>query len=292
MRLTDRSIRPMFPDGFRREVQVHNRAFGYDGENNADVLSMVAAFAALAISNLPFEFDMGAVRIGRFNGELKVFPLESERGEGSSLDLVVAGTADAICMVESSANQLSEADMLDALELGHQMIREIAELIGEFKKAAGREKDVFVPEEKDASVIAAVAAYEGRLKEALQTQGKKATEEAVDAVKAACVAELTAGFEDEALEVRTKAVKGALYALNTAVERRLIVDGTRSDGRKANEIRAISITPDFIKRNHGSVLFTRGETQGLVSTTLGTPDDEMIIDGIDEEYKKNFYLHY
>jgi polyribonucleotide nucleotidyltransferase len=292
MRLTDRSIRPMFPKGFRRECQVQSRAFGYDGENNADVLSMIAAFSALAISNIPFHFEMGAVRIGQLDGELKVFPLESERAE-SSLDLIVAGTDDAICMVESSANQLSETDMLDALELGHNTIKEICALIAELKAKAGKEKDEYVPSEDDAATVAAVATYEGRIVDALKTEGKKATEAAMDELKATCVAELTAGIEDsDDLEARTKEVKGVFSSLATKVERKLIVGGLRSDGRKANEIRAISITPDFIKHNHGSVLFTRGETQALASTTLGTPEDEMIIDGIDEEYRKPFYLHY
>ena len=292
MRLTDRSIRPMFPEGFRREVQVMGRAFGYDGENNADVLSMVAAFAALAISDLPFEYDMGAVRIGRFDGEFKVFPLEAERGEGSSLDLIVAGTDDAICMVESSADQLTEAEMLDALELGHETIRSIIELIRELKSKAGKEKDTFEAPETDASVTSAADGYEGRIKEVLATEGKKAREAAMDELRASFLEEQTQGLEGDDLEARTKAAKGAFKAVSTRVERRSILDGRRSDGRKHDEIRPIAISPDFITRNHGSVLFTRGETQALASTTLGTPDDEMIIDGIDEEYKKAFYLHY
>ena len=293
MRLTDRSIRPFFPKGFRREVQVQSRAFGFDGENNADVLSMIAGFAALAISNIPFHFAMGAVRIGRVDGALKVFPLESERGASSSLDLIVAGTDDAIAMVESSADQLTEAEMLDALELGHNTIREICALIDELKAKAGKEKDEFVPTEDDAQIVATVAGWEDRVRAALATEGKKATEDAMSEVKAACVSELTAGIQDaDELSAYTKAVKEVFSALATRVERQLIVSGRRSDGRKAHEIRQISIVPDFIKRNHGSVLFTRGETQALCSVTLGTPEDEMIIDGIDEEYRKPFYLHY
>ena len=293
MRLTDRSIRPFFPKGFRREVQVQSRAFGYDGENNADVLSMIAGFSALAISNIPFHFEMGAVRIGRVDGELKVFPLESERGTNSSLDLIVAGTDDAIAMVESSADQLTETEMLDALELGHNTIREICALIGELKAKAGKQKDEFTPAEDDAQIVATVAGWEDRVRAALATEGKKATEDAMSEVKAACVEELTAGIQDaDELSAHTKAVKNVFSALATKVERQLIVGGRRSDGREAHEIRQISIVPDFIKRNHGSVLFTRGETQALCSVTLGTPEDEMIIDGIDEEYRKPFYLHY
>ena len=291
MRLTDRSIRPMFPKGFRRETQVQSRAFGYDGQNNADVLSMVAAFSALAISNIPFHFNMGAVRVGYVDGQLVAFPTEDQRAQ-SELDLIVAGTDDAICMVESSAKQLPEETMLDALELGHATIREITALIGELKEKAGKEKAEFTPVEGDADIAAAVAGYRDRIVEAVKTEGKKATEDAQDELKAAVVADLTAGVAEADLEDHTKAVKGAFGSLSSQVERELIVAGRRSDGRAADEIRAISVTPDFIKRNHGSVLFTRGETQALASTTLGTPEDEMIIDGIDEEYRKPFYLHY
>ncbi|MDF1798088.1 MAG: polyribonucleotide nucleotidyltransferase [Planctomycetota bacterium] len=291
MRLTDRSIRPMFPKGFRRETQVQSRAFGYDGQNNADVLSMVAAFSALAISNIPFHFDMGAVRVGYVDGQLIAFPTEEQRAQ-SDLDLIVAGTDDAICMVESSAKQLPEETMLDALELGHATIREITALIGELKQKAGKQKEEFTPIEGDASIAAAVAGYRDRIVAALKTEGKKATENAQDELKETVVAELTAGVAEADLEDYTKAVKGAYSSLSAKVERELIVAGRRSDGRAADEIRAISVTPDFIKRNHGSVLFTRGETQALASTTLGTPEDEMIIDGIDEEYRKPFYLHY
>ena len=138
MRLTDRSIRPMFPDNFRREVQVYGRAFGYDGENNADVLSMVGCFASLGISNIPFMYEMGAVRVGLIDGELVAFPTEEQRKE-SELDLVLAGTAEAICMVESSAKQLSEEQMLDALEFGHKVIAEVCALVKEFKEKAGKD---------------------------------------------------------------------------------------------------------------------------------------------------------
>ena len=292
MRLTDRSIRPMFPDNFRREVQVYGRAFGYDGENNADVLSMVGCFASLGISNIPFMYEMGAVRVGLIDGELIAFPTEEQRKE-SELDLVLAGTADAICMVESSAKQLSEEQMLDALEFGHKVIAEVCALIKEFKEKAGKDKDDFVAPAINEEIAGAIAGHKAGVAAALKTEGKKAAEAAKSAHRDSVLAELTAGMEaGDELSARIKEIKTIYHDLENEVAREAVIAGRRSDGRGPTDIRQITVDPDIITRNHGSVLFTRGETQALVSTTLGTPEDEMIIDGIDEEYRKSFYLHY
>ena len=292
MRLTDRSIRPMFPDNFRREVQVYGRAFGYDGENNADVLSMVGCFASLGISNIPFEFEMGAVRVGMVEGELIAFPTEEQR-KVSDLDLVLAGTSEAICMVESSAKQLSEEQMLDALEFGHKVIGELCALVAEFKEKAGKDKDAFVAPVADPALVDAINGYKDALADVLRTEGKKAGEVAKSELRASVIATLTAGMEaGDALNAKTKEIKNVYHDLENLVSREAVIGGRRSDGRGPTDIRQITVNPDIITRNHGSVLFTRGETQALVSTTLGTPEDEMIIDGIDEEYRKSFYLHY
>ncbi|MDE0897084.1 MAG: polyribonucleotide nucleotidyltransferase, partial [Planctomycetota bacterium] len=292
MRLTDRSIRPMFPDNFRREVQVYGRAFGYDGENNADVLSMVGCFASLGISNIPFQYEMGAVRVGMVDGEFVAFPTEEQR-KGSDLDLVLAGTAEAICMVESSAKQLSEEQMLDALEFGHKVIAEVCALVKELKEKAGKEKDEFVAPAVDAKLAKAINGHKDGVAAALRTEGKKAAEAAKSSHRASVLAELTAGMEPgDELSARIKEIKNIYHDLENLVAREAVIGGRRSDGRGPTDIRQITVDPDIITRNHGSVLFTRGETQALVSTTLGTPEDEMIIDGIDEEYRKSFYLHY
>ena len=292
MRLTDRSIRPMFPDNFRREVQVYGRAFGYDGENNADVLSMVGCFASLGISNIPFMYEMGAVRVGLIDGELVAFPTEEQRKE-SELDLVLAGTAEAICMVESSAKQLSEEQMLDALEFGHKVIAEVCALVKEFKEKAGKDKDDFVAPAVNEELTSAIAGHKAGVAAALKTEGKKAAEAAKSAHRESVLAELTAGMEaGDELSARIKEIKTIYHDLENEVAREAVIAGRRSDGRGPTDIRQITVDPDIITRNHGSVLFTRGETQALVSTTLGTPEDEMIIDGIDEEYRKSFYLHY
>ncbi len=293
MRLIDRSIRPLFPKGLNREIQVTSRVFGYDGENPADVLAMIASFAALHISNIPFERALGAVRIGKLDDELSVMPSDLRRREESRLDLVVAGHADGIMMVEASALQLPEAEMLDALELARREIDKILTAIEELRRLAGQPKAEFVPKESDPELERAVRAYEARVETALGTLGKDPRADALKAVVEECLTNLTQGIDDEeALELRRKEIKDLFHALVARVERRMISEGRRADGRRPDEIRPITIVPDFIHRHHGSALFTRGETQALVSVTLGTPDDEQIIDGIEEEYKKNFYLHY
>jgi polyribonucleotide nucleotidyltransferase len=293
MRLIDRSIRPLFPAGFRQEVQVLSRVFGYDGENSADILAMIASFAALHISSIPFGTALGAVRIGHLDGRLMSMPTDLERRGASRLDLVVAGHRDAIVMVEASAQELPEAEMIDALELAHREVRRVVDAIEELQREAGRPKMAFAPPAPDQELARRIEEYRGRLRAALETSGKHARSDAVAAVKEECVTTLTAGIaDDRELLLRTKAVKNAFSDLSGSVERQMIVEGRRVDGRRHDEIREITIVPDFIRRQHGSALFTRGETQALVSCTLGTPDDEQIIDGIEEEYKKRFYLHY
>ena len=293
MRMIDRSIRPLFPDGFKQEVQVMARVHGYDGMHNADILAMIASFAALHISEIPFEGALGAIRIGHLDDKLVVYPTDDRRRTESQLDLIVAGHQNGIVMVEAGAKEMLETEMLDALELAHETIKTICVAIDELREKAGKPKTVFVAPEPDAVLAEQVGKYSDRVKDALFTQGKHERDDAVRAVRKDCLAELTAGIEDRFdLKDRTKAVKNAFHDLEVALTRTCILDGKRVDGRASDEIREITIVPNFVKRHHGSVLFTRGETQAIVSTTLGTPDDEAIIDGIDEEYRKSFYLHY
>ncbi|MCE9595217.1 MAG: polyribonucleotide nucleotidyltransferase [Planctomycetes bacterium] len=292
MRLTDRAIRPLFADGFKNEVQLMSHCLCYDGVTNADVTAMIAGFAAVAISGLPFYSTLGAVRVGQVDGKFVAFPSDDARSE-SALDLVVAGHRDAICMVEASAKQLKERDMVDALEFAHDVIRQIAELCDELKAKAGKPAFKWSPPTVDQHLAKSVSNYRSRVKDVLFTPGKHDRADAIAAIADECVAALTAGISDEKeLGKRKKAAKGAFDELASNVEREVIVEGTRADGRAHDQIREITIVPNFVPRQHGSVLFTRGETQALVSITLGTVDDEAIIDGIDDEYRKNFYLHY
>jgi polyribonucleotide nucleotidyltransferase len=292
MRLTDRSIRPMFPDGYKQEVQVMAHVLQYDGVQNPDVLAMIASFAAIRISGLPFAASLGAVRIGHVDDELVVFPTDEQRRDSSRLDLVVSGHKDGLAMVESSAKELAESDMIDALELANDVIQEVVALVDELRAKAGKPEEEFVAPAIDEELKARVFGYEDELAQATRTQGKHERGAACDAVKNKCVEELSAGVDEAQLKARVKDIKGFFSELKRKVERAAILSGSRVDGRAWDEIRDITIVPNFVPRQHGSSLFTRGETQALVSCTLGTPDDEQIIDGVEKEYRKYFYLHY
>ena len=293
MRLIDRSIRPLFPDGFRQEVQVMSHVLCYDGENGADLAAMIASFAAVRVSGVPFEATLGAARIGHVGGQLVAFPTDEQRREESRLDLVVAGHKDGIAMVEAGARELSEEQMIDALEMGQDVIGQIVRLIDELAAKAGKPAMAWTPPTKDETLAGAVGDFAAELQEVVFTSGKHSRSEAMDTIRDRCMEKLTAGLsDDKQLAARKKAVKNEFGELVSRIEREMILSGRRLDGRKPDEVREITIVPNFIPRQHGSVLFTRGETQALVSVTLGTPDDEQIIDGIEEEYKKHFYLHY
>ena len=293
MRLIDRSIRPMFAEGYMDEVQVMTHALGYDGVNNTDIAAMIGAFTAVRLAGLPFETTLAATRIGMIDGKLKAFCADADLRNNSSLNLIVAGHNDGIAMVEASADELTEAEMIDALELAHSVIKELISLANELIAAVDVTPVEHTVPEKDTASIEAVAAWADRITEASYTTGKHARDAAVNVVRDQCLAELTSGISDEdELAAKKSGYKAAFRSLKGQCERETILNGKRTDGRKSDEIRDIWIVPDYVQQHHGSVLFTRGETQALVSVTLGTPDDEQIIDGIEEEYRKNFYLHY
>ncbi len=293
MRLIDRSIRPLFPEGFRSEVQLMCQVLSYDGENNPDVIAMMAAFCAVHISGAPFYGPMGAVRIGHLDGKLCALPLDERRRSESLLDLVVAAHEDGLCMVEAGAKEVSESTMIDALEMAHEVCREVASMADELCQKAGKPRMTHKPLVVDEELKAKVWGFKSDVHEAIVTEGKHERSAALHVVRDKVLEALCGGIEDEGERAkRTKAVKNFYHDLISAVERENILSGRRVDGRAHDEIREITIQPDFAPRQHGSVLFTRGETQALVSVTLGTLDDEQIIDGIETEYKKNFYLHY
>ena len=293
MRLIDRSIRPMFPEGYKNEVQVMSHALSYDGVMNADIGAMIASFAAVRISGAPFDATLGAVRIGHLDGKLVPFPTDDRRREESRLDLVVAGHTQGICMVEAGARELTEEEMVDALELAQKVIAEICAAIEELAAKAGKPAMKWTAPAKDAALEDLVHGYAQQLDAVLFTPGKHDRAEAIDKLRDECIQRASAGAaDDKQKSAKTKAAKAAWGELVHAREREMILSGRRLDGRGLDQIRDIDIVPNFIPRVHGSTLFTRGETQAIVSVTLGTPDDEQVIDGIDEEYRKNFYLHY
>lgn len=292
MRLIDRSIRPMFAEGFKAEVQVMTSVMQYDGENNPDVLAMIAAFTAIRIAGMPFETTLGAVRVCHIDGKLVAFPTDNDRRNNSRLDLVVAGHENGLCMVESSAQELAEEDMIDALTEAHEIILQIVDLANELVDRTAKPMIEVSAPVIDQDLRAKVFRYEDDLADAMQVQGKHERDAAAGKVRARMLADVSSGVHEEDLPAYVKTVKGFFGDLKKKVERSTILSGSRIDGRKWDEIREITVVPNFNPRQHGSVLFTRGETQALVSATLGTPDDEQIIDGVEEEFKKAFYLHY
>ena len=292
MRLIDRSIRPMFAEGFKAEVQVMTSVMQYDGENNPDVVAMIAAFTAIRIAGMPFETTLGAVRIAHIDGKLVAFPSDTDRRENSRLDLVVSGHENGLCMVESSAKELTEEEMIDALAEAERVVQEIIDLANELVDRCAKPAMEFTAPSVDEDLKARVFDYEGDLAAAMKTDGKHERGSAMNNVKKAAVAALTSDYDGDDLKGHTKTVKEFFGDLKKHCERSAIISGRRVDGRSWDEIRQITVVPNFNERQHGSVLFTRGETQALVSATLGTPDDEQIIDGVEEEFKKHFYLHY
>ncbi len=295
MRLIDRSARPLFPDGFFQEVQLMTQVVSTDQENDPDIVAMVAGFAALHISKIPFDGPIGAVRIGHVDGKLVINPQYTElKKETSRLELVVAGSSKAIVMVEAGANEMEEDPMVEALELGWKTCGEIAALMEDLRSKVGIAKLAFEAPKKDKALRDQVRSkYSDRLRTDIQTPGKFARKAATKKTEEEILTALSAGITDELeLEVRKKEIKAAIEDIAVEIERALILTGARADGRSHTDIREIFSEVGVLPRVHGSSLFTRGETQALVVATLGTEDDEQIIDGLNEEYKKRFLLHY
>jgi polyribonucleotide nucleotidyltransferase len=286
-RLIDRPIRPLFPEGFRNEVQVIATVLSHDLENDPDIVAMVGCSAALTISGIPFMGPIGAARVGVFGGEYKINPLQTEL-TASDLDLVVAGTKDGVLMVESEAKELSEEVMLGAVMFGHREFQPVIDLIISLAETAAKDPwPLTQASPVAASVKGKLSAYAGALAKAYAEPVKFARRDKVAAVKAEAMAQ----FKDNPEEA---AVAGGLFEeLEAKVVRDNILDtGKRIDGRDTKTVRPIVTEVGFLPRTHGSALFTRGETQAIVVTTLGTGDDEQIIDALEGEYREHFMLHY
>ena len=288
-RLIDRPIRPLFPENFMNETQVIAFVLSYDGQNDADVLSAIGASAAVTISDIPFDGPIAEVRIGRINGQLVLNPTHSEI-EQSDLELVVAGTSDSIIMVEGESKELSENDILDALKFAQVEIKKLVQLQIELRNEAGKNK----------WEIKVKAIDEELKKEVLEFAGEKfkdivhsvlAKEER--AIKNRQLQEEVISALSERFPEQEKAISSILHDLEKELMReRILSEGIRLDGRNTTQIRPITVELGILPRTHGSALFTRGETQSLTTVTLGTKNDEQIIDGLREEYTKRFMLHY
>ena len=289
-RLTDRPIRPLFPKGFLNEVQVIATVVSLNPEIDPDVPSMLGASAALAISGIPFDGPIGAARVGYRDGEYLLNP-GSKALADSSLDLVVAGTADAVLMVESEADCLPEDVMLGAVVFGHDQMQVAIGAINELAAEAGKPRwDWEAPAEDSALADAVAGQASDALTAAYQISDKQERQEAVAGAKSAAVEAIAS---DEEGGWSADAVAGALKKLEKNIVRQRVIKGEpRIDGRDQRTVRPINVEVGVLPRTHGSALFTRGETQAIVVTTLGTGRDAQIIDAIEGEYKEPFMLHY
>ena len=287
-RLIDRPLRPLFPEGYYFETQVIASVLSADKSGVSDVIGIIAASAALAISPIPFNGPIAGVKIGRVNGQLVVNP-DLETLESSELQLVVAGTADAVMMVEAGANELPEATMLEAIELAHSEIKKIVAKIEELRALAGKPKRVVKQESIDAALAEQVRKLvAGPIREAILIPNKSARQERLDQVLAET---LTALKSDE--PNRDRHVKIIFHGLEYTEVRNMILEKrVRADGRGPADIRPITCEVGVLPRAHGSAVFTRGETQSLAVVTLGTTDDEQRIDALEGEYMRTFMLHY
>ncbi len=288
-RLIDRPIRPLFPKDFRNETQVIATVLSHDMENDPDIVALIGASAALTLSGIPFFGPIAAARVGYTDGNYVLNPLENALDSGD-LDLVVAGTGDAVLMVESEARELPEDVMLGAVMFGHKEMQPVIDMIIALAEEAAKEP-WDMPEAPDHSDLKAKIAglAEKGLRDAYGETVKQVRSGAISEVKAGVVEKLLADEED----TDTDLVGDLLKSLEKEIVRgNILKTGARIDGRKLDEVRQISAEVGFLPRSHGSALFTRGETQALVVTTLGTGDDEQFIDALVGTYKESFLLHY
>ncbi len=290
-RLIDRPIRPLFPKGFSNEVQVVITVLSVDPEIDPDIISMIGTSAALALSGIPFNGPMAAVRVGYIDNEYILNPDATQLQESPLLDLVVAGTESAVLMVESEAKELSEEQMLGAVLFGHQQLKTAISAVSELVAEVNPEPWDWTAPEADTSVVDQVAQAAGdsisegySIPEKTTRQDKLA--EARDRIAEALINEETTPDEVEAINAAIKGLE------KKAVRGRIIDGQPRIDGRDTRTVRPISIRTGVLPRTHGSSLFTRGETQGIVTTTLGTERDSQIIDALEGEYRDRFMLHY
>jgi len=289
-RLIDRPIRPLFPEGFFNEVQVVPTVISLDPEIDSDIPAMLGASAAIALSGIPFKGPIGAARVGYIDGKYALNPTQADL-KTSQLDLVVAGTADAVLMVESEAKMLPEDVMLGAVVFGHEQMQVAIKAIKELAAEAGKPAWDWTPPAEDAALVAAVAAQaEAELGKAYSITEKQARYARVGEIKKAAIEALASG---EAPQFSARKVADEIGRLEYNIVRRRILAGEpRIDGRDMHTVRPITVQTGVLPRTHGSAVFTRGETQALVTTTLGTGRDAQIIDALSGERKEPFMLHY
>tara|TARA_S200000501_G_scaffold379025_1_gene446717 strand:- start:14270 stop:16429 length:2160 start_codon:yes stop_codon:yes gene_type:complete len=287
-RLTDRPLRPLFPKGFKNETQVMITVLQSDGENMTDVLAGVGASAALMCSSIPWNGPIATVRVGEIDGQYVVNPTRSQL-ESCTLEFVVSGNSETIVMVEGEANEASEATILESFEFAHKTIKQIIDLQNDFISELNVVKDGFTVDEPNQEIIQKLNEMLGsKIEEIVKIVDKQERSDAKEDLTSEIIGSLIETYPENESDIRS------LINERFKVEFReqILSSGKRSDGRSTTDIREISIEPNILSRAHGSALFTRGETQALVITTLGSKSDEQIIDSMDEDYKKSYYLHY
>lgn len=289
-RLIDRPIRPLFPNGFKNEVQVICTVISADKKNDPDIAAMIGASAAMAISGIPFAGPIGAARVGFDADEGYILNPDSEALESSLLDMVVAGTESAVLMVESEAKQLTEDQMLGAVLYGHEAMQAVIKAVNELKAEAGKPVWDWQPEASNDTLVSAVSeAFSAGITEAYQISDKMQRYDALGQLQEQAVEQ----FADEENAVTADDVKGVFGKLEKSIVRNRIIDGQpRIDGRDTRTVRPIQVETGVLPKAHGSALFTRGETQALVVTTLGAVRDAQMIEGLDGSRKEAFMLHY
>jgi len=300
MRLIDRPLRPLFPKGLFDEVVVQNWVESADGQNDPDVIAGTAAAAAVALSSIPHDGPVATIRVGRVDGEFVPFPTAAQL-DYSDLDLIVSGHREGVNMIEVGASELPEDVIAEAIKFAHDQLQTILDMIDELVEKAGQEKTADLHLPSDETIEQTRQAISEKLYKAKKTEGKLASEEAVSEVFDSYLNEVAPEPDEEAdlsytaykrALAKRREVKQTFEIIEEEVSRKIMLEGKRSDGRAADEIRPIDIEAGVLMRAHGSAVFTRGETQAMASCTLGVGKDEQIVDGLGEEYAQKFMLHY
>ncbi len=291
-RMIDRPLRPLFPEGFRNDVQIVAQVLSVDQDHSPAISALIGASAALTISDIPFEGPIGGLKVGRVSGQYVINPTQAQEIE-SDIDLVVAGTADAIMMVEAGAKEVDEEVMLQAIMFGHEAIKQICAVIANIGAKIGKPKvevELFQP---DPAVVEWVTAFAtDKLTYALQTDDKLERQHDLDAVSDLIHQTYRDQFGEEQYEEAAKSISHMIDSLTKDIVRKMIIGGIRPDGRKMDEIRPVSVKVGVLPRVHGSGLFTRGQTQVLTACTLGLKSDEQLLDNLTEEDRKRYIHHY
>ncbi|MHC4545524.1 MAG: polyribonucleotide nucleotidyltransferase, partial [Planctomycetota bacterium] len=290
-RQIDRPIRPLFPEGYFQEVQIMASVLSFDGENDPDVLAMIGASAALTISKIPFLGPIGACRLGRVDGEFVVNPTHKQIADGD-LNLLLGGRKEAMNMIEVGAKELSEDVIAEAIATAQKTVAEVCEIIGELREKVGVEKEIPLVEDDEELYSKINSQIANKLYESKQISDKQERKTATKELFEQVITEYCEAEEDEAAKYDKAMVKRILGKIEGRVVKKLLLEGKRPDGRGYNDVRPIDSEVGILPRTHGSALFTRGETQSIVSVTLGTIRDAQIIDGLLEEYTQSFTLHY